>query len=42
MSERAGTGFAIAAVLLALIVAVAAGFVRDFSGDFHWHVALGR
>ncbi len=25
-----------------LVVAAAVGFVRDFSGDFHWHIVLGN
>jgi hypothetical protein len=31
----------LAAVLLA-VLGLAAGFVRDFSEDFHWHVVLGN
>lgn len=31
-----------ALVLAALAVAVAAGFVREYSGDFHWHAVQGE
>lgn len=30
------------AVIALLILAAMVGFVRDFSGDFHWHVVLGE
>jgi hypothetical protein len=32
----------VAAVVALLIIAALVGFVRDFSGDFHWHVVLGN
>ena len=32
----------VAAVVALLFVAALLGFVRDFSGDFHWHVVLGN
>ncbi len=32
------TWFALAVVV---VLAVLTGFVRDFSGDFHWHIVLG-
>lgn len=31
----------IAAFVLVLVVAAALGFVAEYSGDFHWHLALG-
>jgi len=29
------------AIAVVLLIAAAAGFVREFSGDFHWHIAVG-
>lgn len=32
----------IACVVAALILFALAGFVREYSGDFHWHIVLGQ
>jgi hypothetical protein len=40
MSRRALVG--VVAVVALLTLAAMVGFVRDFSGDFHWHVVLGN
>lgn len=38
--KRSGLHAVVADAVLA-VLGVAGGFVRDFSGDFHWHVVLG-
>lgn len=42
MSITRGKVASIACVTLLLALAIAMGFTRDLSGDFHWHVVVGR
>jgi hypothetical protein len=32
----------LAAIAVVIACAIAAGFVREYSGDFHWHIVLGK